>query len=126
PTRKARKRGSGFGAQLLSLLAQAGQLVGARTRRMSARVGPGLLKAGNGKTRPKERLHVVSTRRLQSSQPRTISVRGLPRKRVGGRRISRLVFDFETHPQSLRAFKMDAEPRVSTQHRSPLVAAAVH
>jgi hypothetical protein len=64
-TRRAprRKRRRGFVAKLpcdpivsakltfaLRVLAQGGQLVGARTKRMSARVDPGLLKAAKTKT----------------------------------------------------------------------------
>jgi hypothetical protein len=63
-TAPRRKRRRGFVAKLprdpivlarltftLTVLAQGGQLVGARTKRMSARVDPGLLKAAKTKTK---------------------------------------------------------------------------
>jgi hypothetical protein len=110
PTRTVprRKRPHGFVAKLprdpivlarltfaLGVLAEGGQLVGARTKRMSARVDPGLLKAVKAKTGLKND-SVSSALPLRLSRPRTISVRGLPRRRVGYRGISSLIFDFDT------------------------------
>jgi hypothetical protein len=73
PTTRARKRRREFTAQLphdpivsarltfaLRVLAQAGQLVGARTKRMSARVDPGLLKAAKSKTGLKNDSDLIS------------------------------------------------------------------
>jgi hypothetical protein len=73
PTTKARKRRREFTAQLphdpivsarlafaLRVLAQGGQLVGARTKRMSARVDPGLLKAAKNKTGLKNDSDLIS------------------------------------------------------------------
>jgi hypothetical protein len=75
PTRTVprRKRRRGFVAKLprdpivlarltfaLGVLAEGGQLVGARTKRMSARVDPGLLKAAKAKTGLKNDSDLIS------------------------------------------------------------------
>jgi hypothetical protein len=72
-TAPGRKRRRGFVAKLphdpivlarltfaLSVLTQGGQLVGARTKRMSARVDPGLLKAARTKTGLKNDSDLIS------------------------------------------------------------------